>query len=210
MSHTIYGASCYAKRDLTGAQDHLLEGRSLCERVGMYTYVAMACFVLAETYFEMKELQKSKECYDQGNRFWGRLQILPSWVRLGQLGMARCGAVLGERDMDLQSLGAIPGKNRIKIAEGSISAYLGEIFLNLGGSHLTEAEHWICKAIEANEKIGARFHLGLNYALYAEFFKRQGDRTKAEENLGKAIEILKKCGANGWVEKYERESAALQ
>jgi len=31
------------------------------------------------------------------------------------------------------------------------------------------------------------------------------DGLKARENLGKAIEILKECGANGWVEKYERE-----
>jgi len=27
------------------------------------------------------------------------------------------------------------------------------------------------------------------------------------ENLGKAIEILKECGADGWVEKYEKELA---
>ncbi len=28
-------------------------------------------------------------------------------------------------------------------------------------------------------------------------------------NLGKAIEILKECGADGWVEKYEKELALL-
>ena len=32
---------------------------------------------------------------------------------------------------------------------------------------------------------------------------------KARENLGKAIEILKECGADGWVNKYEKELALL-
>jgi len=35
------------------------------------------------------------------------------------------------------------------------------------------------------------------------------DGLKAQENLGKAIEILKECGADGWVEKYEKELATL-
>jgi hypothetical protein len=32
---------------------------------------------------------------------------------------------------------------------------------------------------------------------------------KRKETLTKAIEILKECGADGWVEKYEKELAAL-
>jgi len=38
-------------------------------------------------------------------------------------------------------------------------------------------------------------------------FRRKGDQSKAKENLNKAIEIFKKCGADGWVEKYEKELA---
>jgi hypothetical protein len=53
------------------------------------------------------------------------------------------------------------------------------------------------------------FNLGKDYALYADLFKRKGDRLKAQENLGKAIEILKECGADGWVEKYEKELVAI-
>ena len=54
------------------------------------------------------------------------------------------------------------------------------------------------------------FNLGKDYALYAELFKRKGDRLKAQENLGKAIEIFKECGADGWVEKYEKELATFR
>ncbi len=51
------------------------------------------------------------------------------------------------------------------------------------------------------------WHLGRDYALYAELFKRKDDKSKAKENLAKAIEILKECGADGCVEKYEKELA---
>jgi hypothetical protein len=53
------------------------------------------------------------------------------------------------------------------------------------------------------------FWLGKDYALYAELFKRKGNRLKAQENLGKAIEILKECGADGWVTKAEKELGTL-
>jgi uncharacterized phosphosugar-binding protein len=86
---------------------------------------------------------------------------------------------------------------------------IGNILLNIDDDHITEAEHWIQKAIEADQRNRMMFHLGKDYALYAELFKRRGDKLKAQVNLGKAIEILKECGSDGWVEKYEKELAAL-
>lgn len=53
------------------------------------------------------------------------------------------------------------------------------------------------------------WHFGRDYALYSELFKRKGEQSKAKENLSKAITILKKCGAEGLVEKYEKELASL-
>ncbi len=187
-----------------------MQAKSLCDRVGLYGWAAAACYNLAEIFYDTKDFSKSKEFYCIANSFFERVQLFPSWVRWGQLGIARCRAVLGEQDMDLQTLRAVSDKNRLKLVDGWALAYLGEIFLNLGKSHFTEAEYWIIKAIEANERNGAKFRLGLNHALYAEFFKIQGDRTNAQGNLGKAIEILRKCGADGWVEKYERELATIQ
>ncbi len=53
------------------------------------------------------------------------------------------------------------------------------------------------------------WHLGMDYALYAELFKRKGDQSKAKENLTKALDIYKQCGADGWVRKYEEGLASL-
>ena len=54
-----------------------------------------------------------------------------------------------------------------------------------------------------------RWHLGQDYALYGEFFRRQGNMQRAKEKLGEALDILTKCGADGWVKKYEEEMASL-
>ena len=53
------------------------------------------------------------------------------------------------------------------------------------------------------------YWLGRTRAVYANLYRREGEASKAEENLSKAIEIIKECGADGWVAKYEMELAAI-
>jgi hypothetical protein len=53
------------------------------------------------------------------------------------------------------------------------------------------------------------FELGIDHAVCAEIFKRKGDKSKAREMLDRAIEIFKKCGADGWIQKYEKELTKL-
>ena len=74
---------------------------------------------------------------------------------------------------------------------------------------MSVAENWIQKAFEADQRSGMMFNLGKGYVLYVELFKRKGDRLKAQENLGEAIETLKEYGADGWVGKYEKELASI-
>lgn len=97
----------------------------------------------------------------------------------------------------------------LKVYEGLKARCIGEILLNLDDQHLSEAEDWIKKAIETNKKNDMKWCLANDYALYAELFKRKGDQSKAKENLTKAIEIFKQCGADGFLEKAEEELAAL-
>jgi hypothetical protein len=40
-------------------------------------------------------------------------------------------------------------------------------------------------------------------------FKRKDDLSKAKENLTKAIDVFKECGADRWVEKYKKELKTL-
>jgi hypothetical protein len=114
-----------------------------------------------------------------------------------------------EKDVDLESLYTSSRNNKVRSLEGVMAHYIGDILLNLDNPEVSKAEHWIQKAIEADQRNGMMFRLGRDHALYAELLKRKGARTEAMENLGKAIEILKECGADGWVRKYEKEMAKL-
>jgi Tfp pilus assembly protein PilF len=114
-----------------------------------------------------------------------------------------------EKDIDLESLYGHVAENKSKPYEGWMHRYIGEVLLNIDDEHLSEAEDWIKKAIGADKKNDMMWHLAMDYASYAEVFKRKGDQQKAREHLGKAIETLKECGADGWVEKYEKELASV-
>jgi tetratricopeptide (TPR) repeat protein len=157
----------------------------------------------------MGDFLKSKEQYEKVFLILENIRLWPSITNLARVGLARSKVMNREKEVDLESLYAYSRNNKLKVNEGWFQGYIGEILLNIDDQHLSEAEHWIQKAIEADQRNRMMFHLGKDYALYADLFKRKGDRSKAQENLGKAIEILKECGADGWVEKYEKELATL-
>jgi tetratricopeptide (TPR) repeat protein len=209
QAYVVHGTSCYGKGLLEEVEKYLLKGLELSERIGFLAWITTAQFCLGETYFEMGDFLRSKECYEKGCWVLKHNRLTPSWVGYGEVGSVRAKVMNKQKDVDLESLYAHSRNNKIKVAEGWIQRYIGEILLNIDDQHFSEAEDWIQKAIEADQRNGMMFHLGQDYALYAELFKRKGDRLKAQENLDKAIEIFKECGADGWVEKYEKELAII-
>ena len=170
---------------------------------------AGAHIYLGEIYFEMGDFKRSKEHYEKGSWILENIRLWPSLTSAAKVGVARSKVMNKEKDVNLESLYAYSRNNKVKLSKAWIQRYIGEILLNIDDQHMSEAEHWIQKAIEADQRNRMKFHLGRDYALYADWFKRNGDRSKAQENLGKAIEILKECGADGWVEKYEKEMALI-
>jgi tetratricopeptide (TPR) repeat protein len=209
MSYVSHGISCFGKRMLEEAEKHLLKGLEFCERINPPSWIALGRFNLGETYLEMGNFPKSKEYYEKVIQILEPNQLLPSWANLVKIGFARSKVMNKENDVNLEPLYALSQNNKIKVIEGWTPRYIGEVLLNIDDQHISEAEHWIQKAIEADQRNRMMFHLGKDYALYADLFKRKGDRLKAQENLGKAIEIFKGCGADGWVTKAEKELATL-
>jgi len=209
IAYGSHGVSCYGKGLLEEAEKNLIKGVEYLGKTNEGAWNANARFHLGETYFEMGNLSRSKEHYEEGCWLLEHHRLLPSWMGLGKVGLARSKVMNKEKDVNLEALYAHSRNNKVKNAEGWIQRYIGEILLNIDDQHLSESEHWIQKAIEADQRNGMMFDLGKDYALYAELFKQRGDKLKAQENLGKAIEIFKECGADGWAEKAEKELATL-
>jgi class 3 adenylate cyclase/tetratricopeptide (TPR) repeat protein len=205
ISYVSHGISCFGKGLLVEAEKHSLKGLNFSERINLHSWNGAARITLGETYFEMGDFPRSKEHYEKGSWVLQHNRLWPSWVNLGKIGLARSKVMNKEKDVNLESLYGLSRINKVKAIEGRIQRYIGEILLDIDNQYISEAEHWIQKAIEADQRNRMMFHLGQDYALYADLFKRKGDRLKARDHLGKAIEILKECGADGWVEKYEKE-----
>ena len=209
IAYISHGALCYGKGLLEDAEKYLAKGLEFCERINFDSWNAVSRFALGETYFEMGNFEKSKEHYQKGSWVLENIRLWPSWANTGKVGSARSKVMNKEKDVDLETLYVHSRNNKVKAAEGWTQRCIGEILLNIDDQHLSESDHWIQKAIEADQRNRMMFHLGKDYALYAELFNRKGDRVKAKENLGKAIEIFKECGADGWAEKAEKELATL-
>ena len=209
FSYTGHGISCYGKGFLEEAVRNLLKGAEFCGRINNPLWNSIARYNLGDAYFDLGEYQESQNYYNEAVSILNHPNLVPSFSNQNKIGSARAKIMNNEKDTILKSVYGYHEKNRIRLYDGWMTRYIGEILLNIDDQHMFEAEEWIKKAIETDKRHGIMWHLAMDYALYAELFKRKRDLSKAKENLGKAIDILKECNADGWVEKYEKELTAL-
>ena len=165
--------------------------------------------LLGETYSATGKYKKSQDCFEKAVSLHEQHKFLPSWANLSKIGSARAKVMNNEMNINLTEFLGWHQDNKIEALQGWMSRYIGDILLNIDEKHISEVEDWIKKAIEADSRNGMMFHLAKDYALYAELFKRKGDTPKAKENLNKAIEIFKECGADGWVTRTEEQLTSL-
>jgi hypothetical protein len=111
--------------------------------------------------------------------------------------------------MDPNIFNELYRKVKLKCMEGWAARMISESFTNVDDQHTPEAESWILKAIDADQRNGMRFLLGRDYAQYYKILKRKGDQFNAREHLTKAIDIFRECGADGWVTRTEEKLASL-
>ena len=208
-AYTSCGLSSYFIGFLGEAEEHLVKGIAFSERINYSAMNALASYFLGETYFDWGQYQNSQYYFNKSIALLEQSRVWPSLIKLIKILLASAKVMDNGMTIDLHFLFECAEQSRMKLCDSRMARAIGDILLNIDDDHITEAEHWIQKAIEADQRNRMMFHLGKDYALYAELFKRKGDRLKAQENLGKAIEIFKECGADGWVEKAEEELAKI-
>jgi predicted ATPase/class 3 adenylate cyclase len=206
-AYTYHGWSCYYKGLLEEAIVHLLEGAEFCEKINSFRQNFDAHRALAFCYLDIGDYKKSKFHSNNAITIAEHARYCLDEIYFTNIVLATAKAMNNERGIHLESLYGYATENKLRIHDGLIRRYIGQIRLN--DKHISETGDWIKRAIEADKRNGMLWHLGRDYALYADLFKRKGDRSKAKKNLSKAIEILKECGADGWVEKYEKELTSV-
>jgi tetratricopeptide (TPR) repeat protein len=207
-AYTFHGYSCYGKGNLNEAKEHALKGVDLSEKIKFGIIAELANEFLAEIYFAMREYEASQKHYQKAVGILQDDTSGPSRINYYKLALLRTNLMLNT-NIDLESMYALYDGIKLQISKSEAQRYIVEILFILDDSFISEAEDWIKRAIEFDKRNGMMFYLARDYVLFSELFKRKGDQSKAKENLTKAIEIFKECGADGWVEKYEKELAAL-
>jgi class 3 adenylate cyclase/tetratricopeptide (TPR) repeat protein len=208
-AYTYHGCSCYLKGFLDEAEERLLKAIASCERINFLSMGSLASFFLGETFFDRGEYKKSQDYHGKAISFLKHCRVWPSITSSNKMALARARVMNNEKDIDLESLYEYADANKMKLYDGMMARYISEIRFHIDDQQMSEAEDWIKKAIETDKRNGTIWNLGRDYAHYAELFKRKGDQPKAKEELSKAIETLKECGADGWVKRYEEEMASL-
>jgi tetratricopeptide (TPR) repeat protein len=209
FAYSCHGVSLYGKGLLKEAGNFLMQGLKFNEKINQLWWNLAGNQYLGDIYFCLGEYQRAMSHYIKVIRLLETKNVYPSWLNLSKIALAKTKAMSNEGHIDMVSLHACASENKLKILGGWGKRYIAEIYLHLDNEHLQEAEEWIKQSIEVDNKRGMMFHLGQDYAIYAELFKCKSDLSKAKENLCKAIEIFKECDAEGWVEKYEKELALL-
>jgi class 3 adenylate cyclase/tetratricopeptide (TPR) repeat protein len=204
-----HGISCYFKGLLDEAENTLLQALSFCEKAAQLGWGTCAAGFLGHVYSDMGRYRKAQVHYEQGISALERTRIYPFWVNMWKVSIARTKVLNNDKEIKLNELSDYYENINVKIAKGWTARHVAETLLNIDDMHMSQAEDWIKKAIEVDKRNCTMGSLGGDYALYAELFKRKGDGSKAKENLDKAIGIFERCGADGWVKKYERELASL-
>ena len=173
------------------------------------TFVASGNFWLGVFYTRMEEYQKAIDCFNDTLNIVKKINFSPSWSYEVIIGLEYGTIKNNDKNINLERLYALGTDNRRQIIAGFRKRTIGEVLINLDEQHLPEAEQWFLQAIKTDKENGMRFELGMDHVAYADWFKRKGDKQGAKEKLGEAVDILTECGADGWVEKYKKELAAL-
>ena len=208
-AYTCHGVSCYYKGFLREAEEYFVKSFNFSERINDPGGASHGCFVLGEIYVNLGKYDQGKDVLERGISLLEQYRMLPSLLNISRLALVMVRILCGDLDIDLELLYRYRAANRMKYLEGWIRRYLSAVLLNIDSRHFPESEDMINKAIEADTGNGMRFHLGMDFVQYGELCRRKGDLTMAKEKLSKAIEILKECGADGWVKRCEEELARL-
>jgi class 3 adenylate cyclase/tetratricopeptide (TPR) repeat protein len=191
----------FAERALTAAYQ---AGTATGNAIGTQSCLAMI-------YSEIGELNKAQSCANEAVKL-SKDRMVGGWEGFSCLAsglvLARIHGPSNEAAMEsIKKALIISDKYGFKPMFANATLLLGEIYVH--SDHREKALQNLKKAEALFKEMSMDYGLARTYAIYAELYKRKGDKSKARDNLCKAIDILKECGADGWVEKYKGEMAAL-
>ncbi|MGZ3580283.1 MAG: adenylate/guanylate cyclase domain-containing protein [Syntrophales bacterium] len=209
MAYANYGTSCYYKGLFDEAKTHFSEFTSSYEKSAPISWIAWADVNLGSLYVDLGKYDDAVNRYKKITSIMEDVCFLPSVIKFFHTCMARARALRHDHDIELNELFAFQQSNKLQFCEGWMARNIGDILLNMNDEHVSEAAVWFQKAIEADTRNGMKWQVANDYAFYANYFRQKGDPKGAKEQLTKAIDLFKECGADGWVKRTKKSLMEL-
>jgi class 3 adenylate cyclase/tetratricopeptide (TPR) repeat protein len=194
VAYTLHGASLYFKGENETAEEYLLKGAALNSKIGFKFVRALAHFFLGHNYYQTGELHTAKANYRQTVEILEGIQCLPSMANLCRI----CISLINAKKLDvriLKQLKAYVSSNEIIAFEGWMLRKIGKLTIGPDRKSAIEAEHWVKKAIQSDERNGTQWQLAKDYALYSKILEQLEQGKKAKHALLKSKMIDASCQA---------------
>lgn len=212
ISYTGYGVTCYYKGHLDEAEKYLLEALAYHEKASQSGFGAYAAGHLGEIYNVKGNYDRAKKSNQQCISIIEDARLLPSFLTFQKLALKNNRILNGEPDVDIHKLDELikaHEKSKLAMSRSLGTRCIGEIFLHIDDNHMAEAEASIKHSFDFDTKHNIPWNIASDHTLYADWFKKKGDIQKAKEQLTKAIDLFKECGADGWVTRTEKTLAEI-
>jgi tetratricopeptide (TPR) repeat protein len=204
MAYTLHGFSCYYLGQLEAAIEHLQIGAALGERMNYFAWNAVTHFYLAETLFEKHAFVLAQDYYEKAIWFLEKNVWFPSFLNLNRVALVRAQVFSARCEVDLEALSGYVEGNKLKLFDGKIRRYLGEI-LAARGEDLDAAEAWLRAAIAFDTRHAENCELGEDHAAMAQLKARQDDLRGAREHWEAAIDCYRRCRVDARLARCRRE-----
>jgi class 3 adenylate cyclase/tetratricopeptide (TPR) repeat protein len=203
-AYASYGSACYGRGLMEEAIKFLSKAAEACERANMTNWNASVHFCLGEIFFDLGSYEKAKTYYAKAILILEENKMFPSWTNLNRLAFARARARHGEKDIDPRPFSDYVAVNKIRLCEGPIARYIGEILLSVGDQNAPKAEAWVRKAISADRRNGLMLNLGRDLRFQAELLLRRQEKDAALKAMTRSKEIFERCSASRDLQETER------
>jgi tetratricopeptide (TPR) repeat protein len=209
MAYSAHGVVCFFMGDFERALRFVSEAIDLCHKSGHAIWKGQSEQFLGNIYYFDRKYVEAQKYFINSVSTYEKNDIWPSWKIIGRLSLQM--AIAADSGVIDPSFSPTEyrQKNKLPIIEGLVNSIIARILIMSDPSRLPEAEQLLIDAIAADERNGTRWYLAQDYAVLAELYRKKEDTPSAKLYFNHAIEIMRECGADGWVSRYEQELAAL-
>jgi class 3 adenylate cyclase/tetratricopeptide (TPR) repeat protein len=199
--YTFQGWCNYIYGSFELSEEILLKAIQSCKQANLLSIRAIANYIIGLIAYHGNQYATSKEYLKEAITLFDKAGVWPSYKDDCEIALNRLMIMNDEKELNLDRLEFLCRRNKVNLLEGTKARRISDILIKMGNCHINEAESWIAKAVEADQRYETIWSLGRDYMTWGKLHSIKEDKKESKSCYDKAIEIMLVCGANGWIDK---------